>query len=526
MRNPVRVAMLAALVVLAAPTALLAQSRDEGRSAGDRLRETTAAAIADAWAVAPVEETEAVTRHSIAAHGRTIRYTATAGTLTIRNDQGMPTASLFYVAYTADGADRARRPVTFLYNGGPGSASIWLHMGSFGPVRVQTDEPEVVRPAPFAFGPNPDTLLDRTDLVFIDMVGAGYSRPLGATPGSAFWGVDQDADAFTRAIFRYVTKHDRWTSPKYILGESYGTLRAGAVAYQLHDRGMALNGVILLSSIMNYGVRQPGYNQDFISLFPTYAATAWYHNRVPNRPAELETFVQQAREFALGPYASALTKGHMISEAERAEVARQMSAFIGLSPQFIENANLRVDLSNFRKELLRDQRLTVGRLDSRYRGVDPDASGSRPEYDVSNTAITGAYYAAFQDYVANTLNYETELNYNLSARGPGFDWDWSHRPPSGRPQTTPNTAIDLAAAMRLNPYLKVLTLNGYYDMATPFFSTEFDMAHMMMEPEQRRNIEFAYYPAGHMMYLDEASLDALHADLGRFYDSTADGGAR
>src|SRR5690606_1824198 len=239
MRNPVRVAMLAALVVLAAPTALLAQSRDEGRSAGDRLRETTAAAIADAWAVAPVEETEAVTRHSIAAHGRTIRYTATAGTLTIRNDQGMPTASLFYVAYTADGADRARRPVTFLYNGGPGSASIWLHMGSFGPVRVQTDEPEVVRPAPFAFGPNPDTLLDRTDLVFIDMVGAGYSRPLGATPGSAFWGVDQDADAFTRAILRYVTKHDRWTSPKYILGESYGTLRAGAVAYQLHDRGMA-----------------------------------------------------------------------------------------------------------------------------------------------------------------------------------------------------------------------------------------------------------------------------------------------
>lgn len=525
MRNPVFGATLATLLVLAAPAAVQAQSRDDGQTASERLRESTAEAVAEAWATAPVEETQSVTRHTISAHGQTIRYTATAGALTIRNDQGMPTASMFYVAYTADGADRGQRPVTFLYNGGPGSASIWLHMGSFGPVRVQTDAPEVVRPAPFSFGANPETLLDRTDLVFIDMVGAGYSRPIGTTAGSAFWGVDQDADAFTRAIMRYVTKYDRWTSPKYVLGESYGTLRTGAVAYQLHDRGMALNGVILLSSIMNYGVRQPGYNQDFISLFPTYAATAWYHNRVTDRPAEVETFVQQAREFALGPYASALTKGHMISDAERSDIARQMSRFIGLSPQFIENANLRVDLSSFRKELLRDQRLTVGRLDSRYRGIDPDASGSRPEYDVANTAITGAYFAAFQDYVANTLNYETELAYNLSARGESFEWDWSHRPPAGRPQTTPNTAVDLAAAMRLNPYLKVLSLNGYYDMATPFFSTEFDMAHMMMEPEQRRNIEFTYYPAGHMMYLDQGSLEALHDDLGRFYDDTVNGGA-
>ena len=519
----------AALALAAVAMPVLAQSSGGGgmQSATDRFRNANAQAVEADWARAPVAEQEVVTKGSVNAHGQTLRYTATAGTLTIRDDAGMPTASLFFTAYTLDGQPVGTRPVTYLYNGGPGSPTIWLHMGSFGPVRILTDEPVVERPAPFRFGPNDMTLLDQTDLVFIDMVGAGYSRPLGETPGAAFWGVDQDADAFTRAIMRYTTKYSRWTSPKYIIGESYGTLRAGAVAYNLESQGMALNGVVLLSSIMNYGVRQPGFSSNYIGLFPTFAATAWYHNRVPNRPADVETHVQRAREFALGPYASALAKGSMISDAERVSIARQMSELIGLSPEYIDQANLRVELGGFRKELLRDSRRTIGRLDMRYLGMDLDAAGGEPEEDPSSSAITGAYFGVFRDYVANTLNYKTDVEYRMSARGlPGFNWNWSHRPPVGGPQTTPNTAIDLATAMRRNPYLKVLAMNGYYDAATPFFSTEFDMAQMMLEPEVRGNVAFTYYDGGHMMYTSREALEELHADLKKFYGETVNGGAR
>jgi len=521
------------LAAVAAMLAGVAVAQENGGSAGtqrsapDRFRNAVAESIEKDWARAPVEESEVETSHSVTAHGRTLRYKATAGTLTIRNDAGMPTASLFYTAYTLDGQPVGSRPVTFLYNGGPGSPTVWLHMGSFGPVRIQTDDPEVVRPAPFAFGPNDQTLLDQTDLVFIDMVGAGYSRPLGETPGSAFWGVDQDADAFARAILRYTTKFSRWSSPKYVIGESYGTLRTGAVAYQLQDRGMALNGVVLLSSIMNYGVRQPGYAQNFVTLLPTYSATAWYHRKLADPAPTVEEQVQRARDFALGPYASALAKGHMITEAERAGIVRRMSELTGLSPAFIDNANMRVELSSFRKELLRDRRQTIGRLDMRYTGIDADASGDSPEEDPSSSAVTGAYFGVFRDYVANTLNYRTDVEYRMSARGlPGFNWDWAHRPPVGGPQTTPNTAIDLATAMRRNPYMKVLSLNGYYDAATPFFSTEYDLAQMMLEPALRPNLEFAYYEGGHMMYTSHDALVKLHDDLSRFYRETADGGMR
>lgn len=521
--------LVALCAFIGCPAAVLAQ--DTGgtapiRSAADRLRNTTAGEIEANWARAPVVETEVTTSHAVQAHGRTLRYKATAGTLTIRDNDGMPTASLFYTAYTLDGQAVGSRPVTYLYNGGPGSPTVWLHMGAFGPMRVQTDDPTVVRPAPFAFAANDMTLLDQTDLVFVDMVGAGYSRPLGTTAGSAFWGVDQDADAFTRAILRYTTKFNRWSSPKYILGESYGTLRTGAVAFQLEERGVSLNGVILLSSIMNYGVRQPGYPQNYISLLPTYAAAAWYHNKIANPPADIETQVARARAFALGPYASALAKGSMISASERADIVRQMSELIGIAPTFIDNANMRIDLSAFRKELLRDRRQTIGRLDMRYLGIDADAAGSSPEEDPSSSAITGAYVSSFNDYIANSLNYRTDLDYRMSARGPGFNWDWGHRPPVGGPQTTPNTAIDLATTMRRNPYLKVLALNGYYDSATPFLSTEFDMAQMMLEPQLQRNLEFTYYEGGHMMYLSHDALVALHGDLARFYAETVNGGIR
>lgn len=517
-------------LALAGAAPVVAQEKPDAapkkdQSAADRAHESSAAGAVDkGWAQAPIEEVEKTSAHSIVAQGRTIAYKATAGTLTIRNDEGKPTASVFYVAYTADGTKPGtRRPITFLYNGGPGSASLWLHMGSFGPMRVETTNPDYVKPAPYGYGPNPDTLLDKTDLVFIDAVGTGYSRPLGDAKGKDFWGVDQDADAFAKAVIRYLGKNGRWNSPKYIFGESYGTTRSGALAYQLQDRGVALNGVILLSSILNYGVRQPGFDQIYLTYLPSYAATAWYHNRIQNRPADLSAYLAEVRAWTYGPYAAALAKGQNLPDAERDAVAQQMAAYTGLSVEYLKSANLRVDLSRFRKELLRDQRLTIGRFDSRYTGVDADAAGEGPEFDASDVAVSGAYIASLHDYLANGLGYKTDLGYRLSARdSEGWRWDFSHRAPGFRqPQASPDVAIDLSVAMRTNPSLKVLSLNGWYDMATPFFGTEYDLSHMMLEPALRGNVMFRYYPAGHMAYLNPEARHQMHADLAAFYDASA-----
>ena len=477
---------------------------------------------------APVDERVVSTRHSASVSGRTLPYTATAGTLTIRDDNGKPKASIFFTAYTLDGAAGSRRPVMFFYNGGPGSASLWLRMGSFGPMRIQTGNPEAIRPAPFNFGANPDTLLGTTDMVFIDAPGTGYSRPLGDAKPSDFFGVDQDADAFSRAIIRYLTKFDRWDSPKFLFGESYGTTRSGALAYQLQDRGVALNGVVLLSSIMNYGRRQPGMDRDYINYIPSYATTAWYHHKMANPPATVEQAAAEARAFAEGPYASALEKGQTISPQERDSVAKQMSALTGLSPDFIERADLRVDLNRFRKELLRNERETIGRYDSRYLGVDPDAAGESPGTDPSDTAISGAFIGTLHSYLARDLNYQTNMTYLPSASdSDSFKWDWNHTAPGIRYQLQmPDTALDLAAAMRNNPYLHVLSLNGWYDMATPFFGTEYDLNHMMLEPAQQQNLEFRYYPSGHMVYLNPDALHAMRLDVERFInEAVAETGA-
>ena len=517
--------LLAALLATLLATPAIAQDAPPRAAAPDKsVTQTNAERMrteAEAgYANAPVAEQAVTHRASVTVGGRALPYTATAGTLTIRDTEGKPTASMFYTAYTLDGVrPGTKRPITFFYNGGPGSPTFWLHMGSFAPVRLRTGNPEVIRPAPYDFGPNPDTLLDKTDLVFLDAIGAGYSRPLGDMRPGAFYGVDEDADAFAKAILRYATKYGRWNSPKFIFGESYGTLRSGALAYQLQDRGIALNGVVLLSSIMNYGYRQPGLDEVYLNYLPSYAATAWYHHRLPNPPADVATIVAQARAFAHGPYLAALTKGQAISDAERDAVANQMSQLIGLSPDFIKRANLRIDLPRFQKELLRDRRLTIGRFDARYTGVDADAAGERPETDASSDAISGAFIATFTDYVTHTLGYRTELPYRLSARdAAGWTWNWAHRAPTGGSQNNPNTAVDLGAAMRANPYLHVLSLNGYYDMATPFFGTENDLGHMMLERSQQQNLAFRYYPAGHMTYLNPEALHAMKRDLSAWYD--------
>lgn len=509
-------------LALAATASLPALAQDKPaksvvQSNADKQKEEAEAAYANA----PVEEQEVRHRDAVTIAGRRLGYTASAGTLTVRDIEGKPTASMFYTAYTLDGVKPGtKRPVTFLYNGGPGSPSFWLRMGSFAPIRIQTTSPEFIRPAPYDVAPNPYSLLDKTDLVFLDAIGSGYSRPLGDVKPAAFYGVDEDVDVFAKAILRYTTKYGRWMSPKFLLGESYGTLRSGALAYQLQERGMALNGVVLLSSIMNYGYRQPGLDQVYLNYLPSYAATAWYHNRLPNRPADVATVVAQARAFAVGPYMSALAKGQSISDAERDQVAQRMSQLIGLSPEFIKRANLRVDLPRFQKELLRGTAQTIGRFDSRYTGLDADAAGERPETDASSDAISGAYIASFHDYLVSTLGYRTELPYRLSARdAAGYSWNWKHDAPgSGSAQNNPNTAIDLAAAMRANPYLKVLSMNGWYDMATPFFGTENDLGHMMLPRAMQANLRFTYYPAGHMTYLNPDALRQMKADLAGWYD--------
>ena len=503
--------------------AMIAQPAIAQERKGQTPRDTMVAEANAATALAPVEEQAFVSKGSVSVKGQAIAYTATAGTLTIRDDAARPMASLFYTAYTATGSSGgANRPVTFLFNGGPGSATVWLHMGSFAPVRVKTDKPAYVPPQDYAVTANPWTLLDKTDLVFIDAPGAGWSRPLGDRQGKDFNGVDQDADAFARAILRYVTKFNRWTSPKIVLGESYGTLRAGALSALLEERGLSLNGVIMLSTIMNYGVRQPGYDQNHLTLFPGYAATAWYHGTLPGtKPASLDAFVNEVRAWTSGPYAAALAKGSDISEAELDATARQMNAYTGLSVDFLKRAMLRVDLQHFQTELLRSRGLSIGRLDTRYTLNPRDLNASFPDDDPASTAITGAYYSAFLDYAAGKLGVKTDLPYRLTAREPGWSWDWRHRP-AGRgmgQQNNPNTAVDLAHVMRTNPRMKVLFLNGYYDMATPFYGAEYDVSHMLLPPELRKNISFTYYQSGHMIYLSEAELAKLRDDVAAWYDA-------
>ena len=470
-------------------------------------------------ATAPIREIAKSTRHTANIGGKTVPYSATAGTLTIRDDDGKPTASMFYVAYTAEGRG-SNRPVTFLYNGGPGSSSMWLHMGSVGPVRVFTDSPGMTRNPPFHYGNNEDSLLDKSDLVFVDAIGAGYSRPLGDTKLEKFWGTDPDIDAFARGIERYLTINQRWNAPKFIFGESYGTTRSAGLSYRLQQDGVQLNGVILLSSILNYGRRDPGFDVETVNYIPTYAATAVYHNRIP-KPANLDAFLKEVRDWARGPYLHALSLAHDLPEAERQAVAQKLASYTGLSVQYILNSDLRVDPNRYRRELLRDQRRTLGRYDSRFTGIEMDAAGESQSYDPSDTGITGAFVGTFHDYLSKDLGFESELSYRPTFYGGGPQWSFTHRAPGSRGGFGSNNAaviLDLGAAMRENPGLKVYSLNGIYDMATPFFGTEYDLAHMQLDPTLRPNVRFAYYPSGHMVYLNAQALKEMKADLGRFYD--------
>jgi carboxypeptidase C (cathepsin A) len=390
-------------------------------------------------------------------------------------------------------------------------------------VRIVTDSPDATSGPPFKLIPNEYSLLDKTDLVFIDAPLTGYSRAVGKGTAKDFTGVDQDLKAFDRFIQRFLNVNQRWNSPKFLIGESYGTTRSAALADMLGNDGVQLNGVVLISSILNYGVRDGGYDTIFISNLPSYAAAAWYYNKIPNKPADLAAWVQQAREFASGPYAQALFAGHNLPAAQLDTVAKEVSRFTGLNVDYVKEANLRISPTRFRKEVLRDDRKTLGRYDMRFEGVDVDAAGEAPSYDASDTGIMGAFVSALHDYLGRELKYESTDAYRPSANSIG-EWDWKHRPTSGGPgmgfggmaQVQPYVAADLASAMRKNPHLKVFSANGYFDLATPFFATEFDLDHMNLEPALRGNVQFGYYPSGHMIYLNVDALKQLKGDLAAF----------
>jgi len=491
-----------------------------GANAAD---DATGAKPAAAEAKPVPKEDKSVTHHGVEIGGKNIAYTATAGNLVIKNDKGEPEATMFYVAYTADGGkDADHRPVSFVYNGGPGSSSIWLHMGAFGPMRVVTSNATPTPPPPYDLVPNGNSLLDKTDLVFIDAVSTGFSEPVGKAEGKDFWGVDQDVEAFGRFIQRYISVNNRWNSPKFLLGESYGTTRSANLVDWLQNKGVAMNGVILVSSVLNYGDTFPGTDLEYVTYLPSYAAIAWYHDKLPNKPADITAFLNEVRAFARGEYADALFQGSRLPQAEYDAVLHKLHAYTGLSEQYLKDADLRVTATRFRAELLRDSDRTMGRYDARFEGINMDNAEETPDYDASDTAISAAFTAAFNRYLRSDLGYTGDGDYHVTGYDVIRNWDWKH-PLPGRPgfrdPPLPDVQANLADAMRKNPHLKVFSANGYFDLATPFFKTEFDLDQMGLPPELMKNVEFGYYPSGHMVYLNPVAHKQLTADLDKFYDS-------
>lgn len=468
-----------------------------------------------------------VTKHQITIDGKSISYTATAGTMLMHNEQNEPIALYGFTAYTKnDVQDPRTRPIMFAYNGGPGSSSVWLHLGVLGPKRTVVNDPGFTPAAPYRLEDNNYSVLDVADLVMIDPVGTGLSRPIGKATGKDFWGVDQDMRTVSLFIKQYVTENKRWNSPKYLLGESYGTLRSAAVANYLEGRlGMALNGVIMVSAV--FDIRTLNFAQgDDISYpinLPTYAATAWYHDKVPNKPASLEQFIQASREFAEGDYASALMKGDRLSDAEREKIVERLAYFTGLSKDYVRASNIRIKANEFGQELLRDEGLTVGRLDSRFKGINQEPLSQGWQYDPQSSSISPAYKSTFMDYFYNQLGVNPATSYNFTARDgfSDFNWDWSHSANGrgGFPRTT-NTGVDMAEVMTKNPNLEILILNGYYDIATPFYGVEYSIDHLGLKPEIKKNITMKYYEAGHMMYTHKPSLIAFKNDVADFIKKT------
>lgn len=500
----------------------------------------------------PPTPTESTTQGMLSAGSEHIAYTAIAGTITVgaTNEQDAqigpdgkpvpgsaaalvknpadepPTASIFYVAYFKKDANPETRPITFLYNGGPGSSTVWLHMGAFGPKRVATPGDQHLPAAPYKLEDNPYSLLDVSDLVFIDMPGTGFGRLYGKDPEKAFWGVDEDGQAFARFIERFITKYHRWNSPKYLFGESYGTTRSAVLSNILeNEKDIDLNGVMLLSQIFDFnsdidGARDnPGIDLPFETGLPTYAATAWYHHKLPNQPAELQPFLKQVEAFAMGDYTHALQQGTDLSEADKKAIAEKLHEYTGLSVDYLMRANLRVSGGGFTKNLQIDNDLTTGRLDTRFSGPSIDPLSEEAEYDPQSSAISSAYVALFNSYVRRDLKFGAGLSYLPEAQFHGHSWDWKHH---GNPMGL-NVSEDLATAMKTNPKLKVMINGGYYDLATPFYAAFYEDKHLPISSKLAQNIQYDWYESGHMVYVNDAALKKLHENAAAFIRSTEAG---
>jgi carboxypeptidase C (cathepsin A) len=530
------VVALAAALSLAAATAFAAPEKPApGKSPSE------AAAPASVFTPRAVKSTGTVT-----VEGRKIDYDAVAGRILVHpkgwddatklkggNDvigtaDGPPVASMFYVAYFKHGVDPRTRPITFLYNGGPGSSTIWLHMGAFGPVRVVTKNDSHTPAAPYGRVDNSYSLLDASDLVFIDAPGAGFSRIAGKDKEKAFWGVDQDAYAFTSFIKQFITQYDRWNSPKYLFGESYGTPRSAVVVNDLETNdSIDFNGVILLSQILNFDLAadlpdsNPGVEVPYEVMLPTFAATAWYHHKLASQPADLESFLQEVEQFAMGDYANALEQGASLPEDQFNAIAEKLHDYTGLPVAYIKKANLRISGPKFEQQLQIDSDLTTGRLDTRFSGPTMDPLGETADYDPQSAAIGSAYVSVFNDYARRTLHYTTDQEYYPAINVfPG--WEFKHQPP-GAPMALPitvNVMPDLATAMKYNPDLKISLNGGYFDLATPFYEGIYEMHHLDIPQKLQSNIEYHYYQSGHMVYANEASLKQIHDKVAAFIRKT------
>jgi carboxypeptidase C (cathepsin A) len=495
--------------------------------------------------------TEVTTQGTVEVGGQKIAYSAIAGTITVgatdaqdaqlgldgkpqpgsqlalnepkEPKDSAPVARMFYVAYFKKDAKAEDRPVTFFFNGGPGSASVWLHMGSLGPKHVVTTGDQHLPAAPYKLVDNAYSLLDTSDLVFIDMPGTGFGRLIGKDAEKGFWGVDQDANAFARFIQRFLGKYNRYNSPKYIFGESYGTTRSAVLADILENRmSIDLNGVILLSQIFNFTTdidgpgANPGVDLPYVLALPTYAATAWYHKKLPQQPAALEPFLKDVEEFAMGPYSHALALGTDLGAEEKQVVAEKLHEYTGLPVAYLLKANLRVNGGEFEKTLQDDQDLTTGRLDTRFSGPNLNSLSEGAEYDPQSSAISSAYVSLFNDYVRRELKYGEGQTYLDHALFGDAQWDFKH---NGNPVST-NVAPDLAEAMKMNPRLKIMVNGGYYDLATPFFAAQYEEKHLPIPQSLAKNIEYDWYESGHMVYVRDESLKQLHDRVAAFIAKT------
>jgi carboxypeptidase C (cathepsin A) len=502
------------------------QAQTQQQKPGEKPEETKPSAAPSASGEQPTQNfkydmTEfppVVTHHQINVGGKLLHYTATAGRMPIKDEAGSIDAEMFYVAYTLDGADTPARPVTFAFNGGPGSASIWLHMGALGPRKVVMQPEGWMPAAPYRLEDNASTPLDRTDLVLVDAVGTGWSRPADTARGKKFWGVKGDIAGFGEFIRMYVTRNERWSSPLYLLGESYGTTRSAGISEYLQDRGMAFNGIILLSSILRFSTVETtvGNDEAYALTFPTYTMIAAYHKKLaPDLMQDLAKTRAEVEKWVLTDYTAALQKGDGLSPQERSAVIDQIARYTGLSKADVDEANLRIDVRWFTHRLLADQKLRVGRLDGRYTGPDPKGYLDTPFYDPSSSASSPPFTSVFNDYVRRELNYKTDMPYMVSSRDANQNWDWGKAD-----EGFPDTAPDLRAAMVKNPYLKVLVMEGFYDLATPYFASTYTMDHMDLGPQYRKNISYATYDAGHMVYMRQPDLQKLKRDVVTFIDAT------